>query len=123
MNEAPESFATTDGKNEPANLQGSHGSSHSKSSAEIHDRTGLYIAIIALLVAGMGLGFEISRAMSTSELRELQSQSIDARIQAGVARAEAEANEAKVTARVAMKEVGTLCASLKASRVANADCH
>lgn len=56
MAEAPESFATTEGTNEPANLQGSHGSSHSRSSAEIHDRTGLYLAVIAFGFACMAIG-------------------------------------------------------------------
>jgi hypothetical protein len=84
--------------------------------AEVHDRTGLYIAILALLAAGMGLGFEISRALSTSEARAFQAQAdadrqrlldqaIDARIQAGAAAAIAKANAAEVNARVALDKV------------------
>jgi hypothetical protein len=86
-------------------------------SATIHDRTGLYIAIIALLVAGMGLGFEISRAMSTSELRELQNQSIDAKIAAGAAGAEATARAADTNARVAVDEIERMRTALAAKNI------
>lgn len=91
--------------------------------ATIHDRTGLYIAILALVLAGMGLGYEIAQSGMRAEIRQLQEQSIDARIRAGVAPAEAQANEAKVNARVALKEVETLCASLKASGIKSVECH
>ena len=114
MAEAPESFATTEGTNEPANLQGSHGSSHSRSSAEIHDRTGLYIAIIALLVAGMALGFQISKSMNESEIRRLQEANITAQIAAGAAQAERTAAEARSTAKVTEDKLSELRDALNA---------
>jgi hypothetical protein len=128
MNEAPESFATTEGTNEPANLQGSHGSSHSRSNAEIHDRTGLYIAILALLVAGMALGFEISRAMSTSEFRRLEERNVESSIQAAVSDARAslqqqvaqtktDADAARINARVAVDEVERMRTGLAAKGI------
>lgn len=84
--------------------------------ATVNDRTGLYLAIIALVFAGMGLGFEISRAMSGTEVQRLQDQAvaerqrqqdqlIDARIQAGAAAALAKANASEVNARVALDKV------------------
>jgi hypothetical protein len=91
--------------------------------ATVHDRLGVYIAVVALLAAGMGLGYEIAQSGMRAEIRQLQEQSIDARIRAGVAPAEAQANEAKVNARVALKEVETLCASLKASGIKSVECH
>jgi len=91
--------------------------------ATIHDRTGLYIAIFALALSGMGLGYEISQNSSRGDLGRLQEQVIDAKIAAAVSKSEAEANEAKVNSRVAIKEVETLCASLKAAHVRNVDCH
>lgn len=91
--------------------------------AEVHDRTGLYIAILALLIAGMALGFEISKMIGAAEVRELQKEAMEAKISEAVKTGEAEASEAKVNARVALKEVETLCASLKAANVKNVDCH
>lgn len=73
--------------------------------AEVHDRTGLYLSIIALVFAGMGLGFEISRAMSAADLQHQQDQLIEARIQAGAAAAVATAHAADTNARVALDKV------------------
>jgi hypothetical protein len=100
-------------------------------SATIHDRTGLYIAILALLVAGMALGFEISRAMSESntrlveasnraEARERELQAIDAKIVAGAAKAEATAQAAKEHARIALDEVNRAVAQLEAKGLVRA---
>ena len=92
-------------------------------SSTINDRTGLYIAIIALALAGMGLGYEMSQNSSRADLRQLQEQVVDAKIAAAVAQAKAEANEAKVKARVAEDSVKSICAALKASQFKNVDCH
>ena len=71
-----------------------------RADATVHDRTGLYISIIALLVAGIALGVEISRAMFAGESRALQQQLIATQIQAGAAQAQATAMEARTTAKV-----------------------
>lgn len=67
--------------------------------ANIHDRTGLYIAILAMALGGMALGFEISRAMASAEMRVLQEQAIDAKIQAGIERARADMQQQVATAQ------------------------
>ena len=96
--------------------------------AEIHDRVSLYVAILALLAAGLGLGFEISRAMSDAKIQRmqdqnsatnqrLQDQAIDAKIQAGVARAEATAHAADVNARVAVDEIERMRTALAAQKI------
>ena len=89
--------------------------------ATIHDRTGLYIAILALLVAGMALGFEISRAMKSTEdrvnaaeVRRLQEANIAAQIQAGAAQAEATAREARTEALVTKDKLEELRDALNA---------
>jgi hypothetical protein len=74
------------------------------------------LSTVAIIFACLALGAIVMHAI-------LYPQIVDAKIAAAVSKAEAEANEAKVTARVAMKEVATLCASLKAAKVSNADCH
>ena len=91
--------------------------------AEVHDRTGLYISIIALLVAGMALGYEIAQSSARVEIRELQEQALDAKIKASIAPASAEANEAKVNGRVTAKEVDGMCAQLKATVLKTLECH
>jgi hypothetical protein len=58
--------------------------------ATIHDRTGLYIAILALALAGMALGYEMSQNASRAEFRQLQDQAIDARIAVAVERSRGE---------------------------------
>jgi hypothetical protein len=67
-----------------------HRENSPSANANVYDRTGLYIAILALAIAGMALGVEISRSMTASELRNLQEQAIDAKIQAGIERARAD---------------------------------
>lgn len=55
-------------------------------SATINDRTALYISILALALAGMAMGYEMSQSSSRTEMRQLQDQAIDARIAAAVER-------------------------------------
>lgn len=82
----------------------------------------------------MAVGYEMSQSSSRAEiralqdkdardLREAQEQKIQAQIAAAVAKSEAEANEAKVTARVALDTVKSLCAGIKANGIKNVDCH
>ena len=50
----PESIASGNAKNEPINQQGSHGSAHARAEggkAEIHDRIGLLLGIVALVIS------------------------------------------------------------------------
>ncbi len=72
-------------------------SSASRSNAEIHDRTGLYISILALALAGIALGLWLN-----------QSQIIDAKVQAGIAKAEASAHAAETNSRVALDKFDEL---------------
>lgn len=67
--------------------------------ATLNDRLGVYIAVVALLVAGMGLGYEMSQSSSRAETRQLQDQVIDAKIAAGVANARASMQEQVATAQ------------------------
>lgn len=112
---APGSFATTRARNRPVNLQGSSGSSNSN--AEIHDRTGLYISIIALALAGMAFGGAI-----------MLPQIMDAKIAAAVAAAKEsmaqQTADAKATAvagnqhaRVALDKVEDFRAKLAAKGI------
>jgi len=78
---------------------------------------------VALILAAMGLGYEMAQNGFRGDIREIQEQKLQAQIAAAVSKAEAEANEAKVNARVAVKEVETLCAELKADGIKNIDCH
>ena len=70
------------------------------------------LAIIALILAAIAFVVSISQAFY-----------VEAKISAGIAHAEAEANEAKVTARVADDSVKSICAALKAADIKNVDCH
>jgi hypothetical protein len=73
--------------------------------AEVHDRTGLYISIIALLVGGLALGFEMNRSATNSEIQRLQDQAIDAKIAAAIAKSEQTSHAADTNARVALDKV------------------
>ncbi len=57
--------ALQDSKDE--SISGNSGPVATGGSAEIHDRTGLYISIIALLVAGIALGMIISSSSQQKE--------------------------------------------------------
>lgn len=96
-----------------------HRENSPSANASIHDRTGLYIAILALAVAGMALGFEISRAMSSAEMRALQGQAIDAKIQAGIERARADMQQ-QVEQAKAMADAGATDGRLALDRVEKA---
>jgi hypothetical protein len=74
--------------------------------AEIHDRTGLYISILALAMAGIALGLWLNQA-----------QIIEAKVQAGVAKAEATSHAADTNARVAMDNVQQLQVQLAAKGI------
>jgi hypothetical protein len=67
-------------------------------SATIHDRTALYISIFAMVLSALCLGLFLMQTF-------LMPQIIDAKIQAGSAKAEAVANEARTNARVALDKV------------------
>lgn len=99
-------------RHETGSLGDNKGTIAQGGNATLNDRLGVYIAIVALLVAGMGLGYEIAQSGSRAEIRQLQEQAIDASIKAGIAKAEAEANEAKVNARVALDKVEDMRAKL-----------
>lgn len=92
------------------------GNSAPVANATINDRTSLYLAIIAMVLAALCLGLFLMQTF-------LMPQIIDAKVAAGVAKAAAEADAARVNSRLALKEVETLCASLKAAAVKNVDCH
>lgn len=122
----PQKTAYQDSKNESMELQG--GSSGARSNAEIHDRTGLYISIIALALAGMALGAEINRNSAQAENQRLQDQAIDAKIKAGmaetlasmqqqVADAKATANAGREHARVALDKVEDFRSKLAAKGI------
>ena len=68
MAAAPDSFATNDGKNEP--VKQGNGSANSRADATINDRTGLYLAVIALVFAAMAFGMAIVLPMVYSERTE-----------------------------------------------------
>jgi len=53
----------------------------------------------------------------------LEAQLVDAKIKSGTAESLAQANEARSNARVALKEVETLCLSLQAGDIKNVQCH
>lgn len=72
-----------------------------RADATIHDRTGLYISIIALALSGIALGLWMN-----------QSQLIDAKVQAAVAKSEARADAADTNARVALDKVEDFRAKL-----------
>lgn len=74
------------------------------------------VAFVALVIASGCLGAFIVYSQQQSGLT-------DAKIKAAIAEPNAQANEAKVNARVALKEVDTLCASLRAAKVPNVECH
>jgi len=65
--------------------------------AEVHDRTGLYIAILALVISALCLGLFLMQTF-------LMPQVIDAKVQAGIAKAEESANTAKTNARLALEK-------------------
>lgn len=92
------------------------GNSAPVASATINDRTSLYLAIIAMVLAALCLGLFLMQTF-------LMPQIIDAKVAAGVAQAESQANEARVNARVVLKELTTLCASLKTAKIPNVECH
>lgn len=70
-------------------------------SATLNDRSGLYVAILALALAGIALGLWLN-----------QSQIIDAKVQAAVAQANATASTAETHARVALDKVEDFRAKL-----------
>jgi len=110
-------------ENSPGAISDNSGTIAQGGTATLNDRLGVYIAIVALLVAGMGLGYEIAQSGSRTEMRQLQDQVIDSKIKAAIADASAQANEAKVKARVAEDDVKSICAALRASNFKNVDCH
>jgi hypothetical protein len=67
--------------------------------ATVNDRLGVYIAVVAVILSGIAVGYEMAQSSSRAEMRELQNQAIEARIQAGAAQAEATAREARTTAK------------------------
>jgi predicted DNA binding CopG/RHH family protein len=92
------------------------GASATGGNAEVHDRTGLYISILALAMAGVALGLWLN-----------QSAVIDAKVEAAVAKAKSEiqeqvsdakatananANEARINSRVALDKVEDVRAKL-----------
>ncbi len=112
-------------ENSPGAISDNAGTIAQGGTATVHDRLGVYIAIIALLVAGMGLGYEISQSSSRAETRQLQDQLLDAKIRAGmsevrastqqaIAQAQATAQAGKEHARIALDEVQRSNAQLEA---------
>lgn len=73
------------------------GGSSSGSHAEIHDRTGLYVSILSLSLAGVSLGLWLNLSAI-----------IDAKVQAATAKSEATAHAADTNARVAIDNVQQL---------------
>jgi hypothetical protein len=75
--------------------------------ATIHDRTGLYIAILALALAGAALGYEMAQRDNRIEAREAQSQATEARIAAAVANARADMQQQIASAEATAREART----------------
>lgn len=78
--------------------------------ATIHDRTGLYLAVLALIISALCLGLFLMQTF-------LMPQIIDAKIQAGGAKTEALANEARINARVAVDEIERMRTALAAKGI------
>ncbi len=72
-----------------------------RADATIHDRTGLYISIISLALAGTAMGSWLNL-----------SQLIDAKVKAAVAQSEATAHAADVNSRIALDKVEDFRAKL-----------
>lgn len=87
----PQRTAYQDSRNESMQLQ--EGSSASRSNAEIHDRTGLYISILALALAAIALGLWLN-----------QSQAVEARVSAAVANAKTDMQQRIADAKADMQQ-------------------
>jgi HAMP domain-containing protein len=74
-------------------MQLQEGSSASRSNAEIHDRTGLYISILALALAAIALGLWLN-----------QSQAVEARVSAAVANAKTDMQQRIADAKADMQQ-------------------
>lgn len=74
------------------------------------------LSIIALMLSVAAIVIVIAQSISIPQIT-------DAKIHAAVASTEAQANEAKVNARVAGKDVDKICAALKAAKVADIGCN
>lgn len=66
--------------------------------AVVNDRTGLFIAIFALAMAGLALGISVTSFVIVPQM-------IDAKVAAGMAEAKATANAAREHARIALDKV------------------
>jgi hypothetical protein len=110
-------------ENSPGAISDNSGTIAQGGTATLNDRLGVYFGVIALMVATLALGMVLERGRSDADTQRLQDQVIDSKIRAGVADAVAQANEAKVKARVAEDDVKSICAALKVSGHKNVDCH
>lgn len=71
--------------------------------ASVQDRAGLYIGIVALIVATLSLGMQL-----------MQSQLVDAKVAAGVAKAQADMHLAETNALLAKDRTDKMAAALEA---------
>jgi hypothetical protein len=104
-------------ENSPGAISDNSGTIAQGGTATLHDRLGVYMALLAVVIAAIALGYEISQSSSRVETRELQAQVMDAKIQAGAARAETVANEARVNARIAVDEMERMRTALAAKGI------
>lgn len=112
-------------ENSPGAISDNQGTIAQGGTATVHDRLGVYMALVAVVIAAIALGYEISQSSSRAETRELQAQVIDAKIRAGmadvrastqqaIAQAQATAQAGKEHARIALDEVQRSNAQLEA---------
>lgn len=84
--------------------------------AVVNDRTGLFISILALVVAAFGCGMAVTLFVIVPGM-------IDAKVQAGVASANADMAAAKQNARLALDRVDKTMARLEAKGLIKLENH